>query len=213
MAVHVSARWQAKWTAQQLSSYSYLVALARRSLISEHISPGDGERTRWRNDPARAETIPTAAYASRLRLFVHLCRDFGIEPVMMTEPLAGAANELTPAWADLGAQDRFNELIRTIGNEENAAVIDLANHVKRNVPDWEKPMTMFYDGMHVTDRGSRIYAEYVVERLIPLIEKRRAAKLRANATPKTSATETRHSLGKCLAPRGLTQAAECVEPA
>jgi hypothetical protein len=30
-------------------------------------------------------------------------------------------------------------------------------------------MTVFFDGIHVTDHGSRVYAEYIAGRLEPLL--------------------------------------------
>jgi lysophospholipase L1-like esterase len=100
---------------------------------------------------------------------VHLCRDFGIEPVLMTEPLAGATNDLTPKWAELGAQDRFNAIVRQVGKQEQVAVIDLARHLQQEVPDWDKPGHVFYDAIHVNDDGSEVYARHIAERLAPLI--------------------------------------------
>jgi hypothetical protein len=35
-------------------------------------------------------------------------------------------------------------------------------------------MEVFYDGMHVTERGSQIYAEYIAERLLETVLRRTA---------------------------------------
>lgn len=175
MGQHVSLASQGKWAAQELSSRSYLAALIRRVATFSRVAPGDGNRSPWRTDAAVADQFHIDQFAARLRVFIHICRDFGIEPVMMTQPLSGTTTELTPEWADLGAQDRFNEMIRSVGKELDATVIDLADHLKRNVPGWDEPMHVFYDGMHVTDRGSRIYAEHIAEKLLPLVRQRIAA--------------------------------------
>jgi len=88
----------------------------------------------------------------------------------MTQPVTGMSNELTPAWGNAGAQDRFNAVIREVGQQNDVLVVDLCNHLKENVPDWDKPMHLFYDGVHVTDKGSEVYADHIADRLLPLIE-------------------------------------------
>lgn len=45
------------------------------------------------------------------------------------------------------------------------SVIDLVRHLTESVAGWNEHMKIFYDGMHVTDRGSVVYAEYIAERL------------------------------------------------
>jgi hypothetical protein len=62
-------------------------------------------------------------------------------------------------------QDVFNHIIRKVGAEEGAIVIDLVRHLVENIEGWNQHMKIFYDGMHVTDRGSEVYAEYIAERL------------------------------------------------
>ena len=76
---------------------------------------------------------------------------------------------LTPEWIERTAQDRFNAIIRRVGEEEVVPVIDLVHHLQYRVPDWNKPMKIFYDAIHVTDKGSRVYAQHIAERLRPLI--------------------------------------------
>jgi lysophospholipase L1-like esterase len=87
----------------------------------------------------------------------------------MTEPFSGSTNSLTPDWIDRTAQDRFNTVIRAVGKEEGIPVIDLVHHLQKRVPEWNKPMEIFYDAIHVTDKGSQVYAQHIAERLVPLI--------------------------------------------
>jgi lysophospholipase L1-like esterase len=83
----------------------------------------------------------------------------------MTQPLANIRTAFTPDWVDPRNQEVFNHIIRTVGAEEGAVVIDLVRHLVENVENWKQPMKIFYDGVHVTDRGSEVYAEYIAERL------------------------------------------------
>ncbi len=170
MASPVTLSTMGKWTLQIASSYSHLVALARQSISIGNIrTQASNPVVARRNDPALADKVPIDAYLHRLKAFVHLCRDFGIKPILMTQPLSSSSNALTPEWADLGAQDRFNALIRRVGAEENVPVIDLVRYLAEDIPDWEQPMNIFYDGMHVTDKGSEVYAKHIAEKLAPEI--------------------------------------------
>ena len=170
MGSPVSLKAIGKWALQIASSHSHLAALVRHRATTATLRVTEPDQiVAWRNDPALAEDIRIDAYLYRLKTFVHLCRDFGIEPILMTQPLSGTSNALTPDWADLGAQDRFNALIRRVGIEEAVLVIDLARYLKEEIPDWEQPMKTFYDGMHVTDNGSQVYAKHIAANLAPMI--------------------------------------------
>jgi hypothetical protein len=79
---------------------------------------------------------------------------------------------LTPAWHDETAQDQFNATVREVGRAEGVLVIDLVAHLHQDVPGWNTPNEIFYDAIHVTDRGSRVYAEYIAQQLGPLITSR-----------------------------------------
>ena len=65
-------------------------------------------------------------------------------------------------------------MIREVGAEEGVQVIYLVEYLRANIPDAGEPMHLFYDGVHVTDRGSRVYAEHIADRLLPLIKWRHA---------------------------------------
>lgn len=152
-----------RWLVQKLSTRSRLTALLRRGIERTDFTT----RTREKSD--RIVDLPYQQYEMRLRAFVHLCRDFGITPVLTTQPLTSCRNELTPAWADLALQDRLNATIRAVGREEEVLVLDLITHLQKELPDWDTPMKYFYDGMHVTDRGSEIYAAFFADALYPLL--------------------------------------------
>ena len=160
-----------KWTASQ---HLNLAGVARQSLIvlrgrTTKAYPGDLMGRERRTDPAFADTLPSHLYEQRLRVFVGVARGLGIIPVLMTEPLSDIRNELTPDWADMGGVARFNEIVRRVGEEEQVPVIDLVGYLSNNVPGWAQPMKVFYDGIHVTDYGSEVYARHIAERLEPLL--------------------------------------------
>ncbi len=162
----VSVPLLGRWSAQMLSGRIHLVALARLAYAGVVVAE-PAENMNVKNDPARPKP-PTAPFRARLLSFVHLCRDFGIEPVLMTQPLSSSRSALTPDWADLGNQDVFNAIIREVGREENVLVIDLVSRLRDEVPGWDEPGRVFWDGMHVTDEGSRIVGEMIGEELQPL---------------------------------------------
>jgi lysophospholipase L1-like esterase len=158
------------WTMQMASQRVSLAALARNGLFAPSFRARIGEA------PALPATTPDRQppieeYRRRLLALVHVCRDFGIEPVLMTQPLASRTNELTPAWADAAAQDRFNGEVREVGRREGASVIDLVEHLNRSAPRWQEANELFYDGIHVNDRGSQEYARHIAEQLLPLLRK------------------------------------------
>jgi len=123
----------------------------------------------WRNNPGRAENIAADQYRAQLRAFVGAAQGLGIQPILMTEPLSGARNSMTPDWADMGAQDRFNAIVRQVGAETHTPVFDLAQHLQDHVPQWDELGKVFYDGMHVNDAGSLVYATFIADQLAKLI--------------------------------------------
>lgn len=164
----VTATDLGRWTLQIVSGDLYLAGLLRRALTSSVIRPSDPQSD-WRNDPSAGRNIPDAMFRERLRTFIHMARDFGIQPVVMTQPFSDATNALTPNWTDEKAQNRFNTLIRDVAKAEEVPLIDLVKHLQESVPKWNKPMEIFYDAIHVTDKGSTVYANHIAEQLLPLV--------------------------------------------
>jgi lysophospholipase L1-like esterase len=154
-----------RWILQSASSRSALVGLLRDRVTTE------GIEGRTMKPPHAAASLGTLqeAYAQRLRVFVRAAGALGIRPVLMTQPMADLRNDLTPVWTRRHEQDVFNGIVREVGASEGALVIDLARHVEAEVPGANAPMTVFFDGIHVTDHGSRVYAEYIAGRLEPLL--------------------------------------------
>jgi lysophospholipase L1-like esterase len=158
---------------QQASSTSYFIGLFRLWATSGEYRP---DANPWHLEKREKAQIPRDEYARRLRAFVWLARAFGIEPVLMTQPLANIRNAYTPDWVDPRNQDVFNYLIRRVGTQEGTVVIDLVRHLVENVEGWDQHMKIFYDGMHVTDHGSKVYAEHIAERLYDTVLARRLSR-------------------------------------
>jgi lysophospholipase L1-like esterase len=154
-----------------LTNHCYVAAHARRALSRHGTFVGDPRSLPWRNDPRAADEVPANEFYRRLNIFVCICREFNVEPILLTQPLCGNKNELTPDWANLGAQDRFNSIIRKVGKEHRALVIDLVRIMNERYPGWNETFDYHYDGMHVNDNGSRIYADSIFEALLPLVER------------------------------------------
>src|SRR5262249_24412333 len=129
-----------------------------------------------KEEERKEEQVPYKEYEKRLRAFIGVARAFNIEPVLMTQPIAKIHNALTPDWPDPRNQEVFNYTIRKVGVEEGVVVIDLARHLIENVGDWNQPMKIFYDRVHVNDRGSEVYAEYIAEHLLSEVLARRIKK-------------------------------------
>ena len=157
------------WAKHTLTKHVYLAALARK-FLSRGPQPGALHNSKRRTDPAVAKTLNVDHFRQRLHVIIHLCRDLGMRPVLMTQPFSGSSNELTPDWADLGSQDLLNELIREVGAQEGVVVFDLVRHLASEVPNWDQPMVVFYDGIHVCDDGSEVYAQYIAKKLLPLVQ-------------------------------------------
>jgi GDSL-like Lipase/Acylhydrolase family len=169
----------AKWSLQLASSKLYLAALVRSSITIEQLFKKDPTKD-WRHNQPSLHQSSVDAYRQRLKALVHICRSFDIQPVFMTQPFSGSTNALTPNWVDRTAQDQFNSVIRMVGEEEGVPVIDLVRYLQEQVAEWDKPMEIFYDAIHVTDKGSQVYAQYITARLLPLILQKKTSSAVSN---------------------------------
>ena len=149
---------------QLASIRSSVFGLFRRVVTSSFEQPS------WNTvgDPGSVDVAP---FATRLRVFVDMCRSFGAVPVLVTQPLVTLSeNELTPSWANPSNQSIFNGSMRNVADTTGCDLIDLAEFIKGQVTDLEKVEEMFYAGMHVTDFGSTVYAEFLAKSLIPILQ-------------------------------------------
>ncbi len=165
-----------RWLRQLVSRHCFVAAAARKVLSKSGVRELDAEEMRDRNSIHWAAHTPIELFEKRLRVFVGMARDLGIQPVLMTQPLSTASNHLTPQWANLGAQDRLNNVIRAVGIAENVPVIDLVAYMAKEYPERRNTTEIFYDGMHVTDKGSRAYAECIAGKLFTHVRAAAAAR-------------------------------------
>ncbi len=116
-------------------------------------------------------------FARNLEIFVDICRDRDITPVLMTQANRVTANPdpvvaayIAKCGRDTGISyqefkglyDLFNETIREVGRQKGVLVIDLAREVP---PDKEH----LYDLVHFIDAGSRLAAQIIAAQLRPLL--------------------------------------------
>jgi lysophospholipase L1-like esterase len=131
-------------------------------------------------------------YRANLEAMADFARARGVRLVFMTQPvlwrarLPGTAEALLWfGWSGSGeyydtdqlaeAMARYNGVVRDVCAERGLSCIDLADALPRST-------SMFYDDCHFTERGARVTAALVAERLYadgPLADSAQAARVRA----------------------------------
>ncbi|KAF5429943.1 hypothetical protein C5S39_08300 [Candidatus Methanophagaceae archaeon] len=160
MGHDISIRDIGRYTMQIASTHSALIGLIRKARTFNGFQRKD-------NIDYRATQIEDIEpFRARLKIFVSICKAFGIVPILMTQPIAGnIKNEITPEWMDPNAQFVFNRTIREIGNITDTEIIDLETYISNSIKDEKELNQIFYDGVHVTDYGSSLYARHITERI------------------------------------------------
>ena len=163
MGQSASAGTGARWLLQRLSISSSFFGALRWVFTAAPLIPGEFEhRAALAREKAAIDAEP---FVKRVRGFVGMARGFGIVPVLMTQPAISVRPADSPAWINAKNQEIFNELVRKVARDEDVTLIDLERHLVEDVAGWDEPMKIFYDGIHVTDDGSRVYAAYIARRL------------------------------------------------
>jgi lysophospholipase L1-like esterase len=148
---------------QKASASAALAGLARHAMT---LRKNKRDRRRKGQDRSVSTELSSEPFEDRLRAFVNLCRAFDIAPILMTQPNRKSRNELTPDWIDNSDQARFNQVIRDVAASEKVELVDLVAFLDaRQQADGLSDDMLFYDGIHVTDYGSSLYAEHIAERL------------------------------------------------
>jgi lysophospholipase L1-like esterase len=150
-----------KWTTQLLSKRLDLIGLAREAA---NVQPELNDAAELKNHPNWPKR-GADAFRARLRIFIHASRDLGIVPVLMTQPISSSRSRYTPDWTHIGRQDLFNQITREVSADEGVLLIDLVRQLQAQVPDWNEPGVVFYDGVHVNDQGSSTYADFIARAL------------------------------------------------
>ncbi len=128
-----------------------------------------------------------AGYRIRLEGLADTCLTYGILPVFITQPnLFGfgrdsvtgvdlAAYPVDPADRQMNGQlmweilEKYNDVVRMVGQEKGLTVIDLAKSMPKN-------SLYYYDMSHFTDAGAAKVAWLVDTAVVPVLRRLRAGK-------------------------------------
>ena len=129
-------------------------------------------------DPAIDMTKVADSFECNLNIFVSVCVSAGVTPVLMTQPTAMKEkpddfirNLVEKNWHRLGIDysshkrnhEMLNEIIRKVCRQRNVLLIDLETLIPR-----EKKY--FYDVVHFKKKGSKLVAEIIASKLVPLVK-------------------------------------------
>jgi lysophospholipase L1-like esterase len=135
------------------------------------------------------ETNSLPFFAQRLEKLVKVCRDYGIEPVFVTQPALYGPGVDPATGVDLetikiGASngrfrfqviDLYNEVTRQVAPKDGVLLIDLARELPRN-------SAYYYDYLHYTEAGAKEVAGIIDRHLASWLAQRYPA-FRKLATP------------------------------
>jgi lysophospholipase L1-like esterase len=166
-------RWRHTQRFEDLGAMPKPVSLRDRPRRS--VPPAVAERL-WKEQNRRLE-----AFRDRLERLVALDREYGIEPVLITQPtLLGGIDAHTGIdtrpmavrlWEELDGGlawrllERYNDVTRQVGRKRRILTIDLA----RALP---KDSTLFYDFFHFTNEGADRVGAIVHDALAPWLAAR-----------------------------------------
>lgn len=129
------------------------------------------------NAPDTLEEAGLAAYAERVTELVMVCRESGIEPVLITQPMLFGENVDPSTGVDLrsallpegrpGAHvwqvlERYNDVVRATARKFGVGLIDLAQRMP-------KDSQLFYDRYHFTDAGCAEAARLIAAGAVDLL--------------------------------------------
>ncbi|MHC1751584.1 SGNH/GDSL hydrolase family protein [Humidesulfovibrio sp.] len=176
--------WSASATRGIVQNKDYNFA---KRWISEHIvghktaPPVQNDEFSGSRSPA-ANLSPQAVSSSfrkNVELFVFLCKQHGITPVLMTqfnrftpELAPNLRRQMQPVYDDWGISyeqylanyNALNDTLRQVAKEQNLLLIDL----DRMVPKTKDSM---YDVVHLNENGSRLVADLIAKALEPTLRK------------------------------------------
>jgi len=171
MGKEVTCKKIIKWLGQSLSRIQ-TIGLLRLSVTN--LLTNKYEYTgidSFKNE--KPSDIDFTPFYVRLKIFVNMVKEMGSTPIIMTQPLASVRNKISPDWLNTPDQLKLNEIIRRVAKEEQIALIDLSAYMK-TIPDFETDIVKYlYDGIHVSDKGSELYASYISKRFIEIFKRRK----------------------------------------
>jgi hypothetical protein len=124
-----------------------------------------------------ADSLPF--FAARLEKLVKVCRDHGIEPVLITQPTLYGPGVDPVTGVDLEAVrlgdkngrfmfqaiDLYNQVTRQVAQTNGVLLIDLARELPRD-------SALYYDYLHYTEPGAAAVAGIVARDLDPWLTRR-----------------------------------------
>lgn len=146
-----------KLLVKKLSTQSSLVGILRYATIDARMEVNSGSS-------GQQIDAGKKMFEERIAAFAKLGDAFGFEMILMTQP-SGKPNDYTPNWVVREHQESFNESIRKVAESEGVQLIDLDQHINSR----DDQHLIFYDGIHVTDHGSEVYAKKIVEEIARMI--------------------------------------------
>ncbi|ETR74157.1 MAG: Esterase, SGNH hydrolase-type [Candidatus Magnetoglobus multicellularis str. Araruama] len=166
MGQEVTFKQLLKWLGQSLSRIQ-IIGLLRLTITKIF-----GKKFEYTGissiEQEKPSDIDTTPFYIRLKIFVNMVKHMGTIPILMTQPLANVRTNISPDWLNTPDQLKLNEIIRLAAKEQNVSLIDLSSYMK-TVPDYENHIEKYlYDGIHVSDMGSKLYANYISKRLIEI---------------------------------------------
>ena len=171
------------------SEIALIVNNIRRSIKAYTIESGHGRKaleleSRKHNvvdykeiaNALRNHKIFTTNYQERLRLLLQETKNHAIKPIVMTQPLLYGTSMDEQTGVDLATVssrfeygtrywqilEQYNEVTRTVCQELNIPLIDLACLMPKN-------SSYFYDSMHFTKKGAVKVSEIVEKELLPIL--------------------------------------------
>jgi hypothetical protein len=128
-----------------------------------------------------AESVNTEflnGYEQRLTMIVNVCRQAGIQPVFVTQPLLAGSGIDDVTGVDLArvraygprqtgkmywdVVEAYNDVTRKVGKANNLLTIDLAHEMP-------KSSRYFYDFIHYTPQGAKVIADILDKALCPAL--------------------------------------------
>ncbi len=142
----------------------------------------------WKTPPATQPRVSLGRYEANLRHFVQTlktskstCRaddaqSAALDGQVEGDCMAGRLTSLTIRTASTACWGQYCEVVRRVAHEEGAELIDVqkAFAVQAQRRRRQRRCTTL-DGMHPNDRGHRIVADLLRERILALAKKRRIA--------------------------------------
>jgi lysophospholipase L1-like esterase len=161
---------------RSLNAYRHGLLHQKINLSTQgYLDPAPAAEQQYMSENAASSFL--ASYQDRLQKLAGVCKENGIEPIFVTQPLLAGAGVDDVTHLDLGriqvspghngkmwwgALEKYNDVTRRIGQENHVLVIDLAHELP-------KSSRYFYDFVHFTNEGAQAVAGILYKRVCPVL--------------------------------------------